>query len=204
MYEKEEWIDQIVALEWKQFQAVQNEGGRAACQDDWETFQIMRKRQFMARDMDVLISYAQDLVLAETSQWNLLTEKYGRMMASTAPEDYAAIAERLPKRSEARLALQEKIIETLVSWEEAFAASYPHISGKSRPIHTAEDTPWETSAETYARGELGTYSDATVEAYYNMCKRKKEAGENLMTEISQNIMAFYGYHSLEEAEASLK
>ena len=57
MYEKEEWIDQIVALEWKQFQAVQNEGGRAACQDDWETFQIMRKSQFMAWDMDVLISF---------------------------------------------------------------------------------------------------------------------------------------------------
>lgn len=35
-------IEKIIELEWNQFQAVHNEGGRASCQDDRETFDIMR------------------------------------------------------------------------------------------------------------------------------------------------------------------
>ena len=39
-------IEKIIELEWNQFQAVHNEGGRASCQDDRETFDIMRGSQF--------------------------------------------------------------------------------------------------------------------------------------------------------------
>ena len=95
---KESLINQIVALEWQQFQNVNNEGGRAECQDNRETFEIMRKSQFLAWDQDVLESYLQDLTEAEKKHWNLLTEKYARMMESTVPEQFAEIKDRLPAR----------------------------------------------------------------------------------------------------------
>ena len=44
MTKKERFIDAVVDIEWIQFQQVHNEGGRASCQDDRETFEIMRKK----------------------------------------------------------------------------------------------------------------------------------------------------------------
>ncbi|MBQ8212251.1 MAG: DUF4125 family protein, partial [Treponema sp.] len=41
-------IEKIVALEWKQFDRVKIEVGRADCQDDFQTFSIMRKSQYLA------------------------------------------------------------------------------------------------------------------------------------------------------------
>ena len=56
MEEKEMEIEAIIRLEWKQFQGVHNEGGRASCQDDPKTFEIMRKSQFLTWDLEALES----------------------------------------------------------------------------------------------------------------------------------------------------
>ena len=40
--QKETRIQKLIETEWELFQHVHNEGGRAACQDDWNTFRIMR------------------------------------------------------------------------------------------------------------------------------------------------------------------
>ena len=58
-------IDKIVELEWKQFDGVKNEGGRASCQNDFETFSIMRKSQYLTWTKELLSSYYNDLLLAE-------------------------------------------------------------------------------------------------------------------------------------------
>lgn len=197
---KNDIIKQIVALEWKQFQAVHNEGGRASCQDDYETFEIMRKSQFLAWDEDVVESYLEDIKRAEEKPWNLLTEKYARMMESTAPDEYAKLADRLPKRSEERIRIQEEIIKKRIEWEEQFNKEYPNLQETGRSIHTSEDTPWNTSFETYARGELGTYSDRTVELYLKMVNRMEKEGENLSKKTLSYMVKFYGYASIEAAE----
>lgn len=44
--ERRELERQIVEKEWLMFQQVQGVNGRAACQDDWTTFLIMRLSQF--------------------------------------------------------------------------------------------------------------------------------------------------------------
>ena len=197
---KEQLVNQIVELEWKQFQNVKNEGGRAECQDNWETFEIMRKSQFLVWNREVLESYLRDLREAEENGWNLLTEKYARMMASTAPEQYREIEGRLPARSPKRIEQQEELIAMQVRWEETFAKRYPGVAGRGRRLHSYEDTFWDTSIETYARGELGTYSDRTVELLGNMYRDMDGNGENLSVKILENMVRFYGYSSLEQAE----
>lgn len=194
-------IDQITALEWWQFQGVKNQGGRASCQDDQETFMIMRKSQFMAWDVDVVESYYEDIKNARDVRRNLLTEKYGRMMESTAPAEYVAMKHRFPVIDDATKTLIEEAVAINVKWDEAFAKRYPRLAGSGRSIHTSEDTPWNTSMETYARGELGTYSPETVRKYRDMCVRKLENGENMAEQTMYYMVKFYGYDTIDEAEA---
>ena len=88
---KEDLIASIVALEWEMFQNVNNVGGRAACQDNFETFSVMRSSQATAWSEAALASYLEDLTDAQENGRNLLTEKYARMMEFTAPLEYARI-----------------------------------------------------------------------------------------------------------------
>ena len=200
MEEREALIDEVIEREWEQFQYVQNKGGRASCQDDHETFVIMRKSQFMNWTQELLESYRQDLIEAEAAHWNLLTEKYARMMESTAPERYAELADMLPKRSKERIQMQEEMIARQIRWEEDFAAKFPGVASTGRVIHTSEDTPWDTSIETYARGEISTYSDRTVGLLKKLYDQMAIDQENLSEKTLRNMTALYGYESLEEAE----
>ena len=45
MQRREETVGTIVRIEWEMMDKVQNCGGRAHCQDDWETFRLMRTSQ---------------------------------------------------------------------------------------------------------------------------------------------------------------
>ena len=78
-------IAQIVAQEWAMFDEVQNNGGRAECQNNPREFEIMRSSQLKTWSEDVLKSYLHDLTSAAYSKRNLLTEKYAYMMESTYP-----------------------------------------------------------------------------------------------------------------------
>ena len=197
-------IDEIIDAEWRFFDKVQNEGGRAGCQDDFETFQIMRKSQFLAWDEATVQAYAEDLRTAQQVGRNLIQEKYARMMASTAPEQYATFAHLLPALSAWQLQTIEAIIEIQVSWREIFARDYPHMSGQARLIRTAEDTPYQTSFETYLRGELGTYSEKMLASYQSMVKAYQQRGENLTTRTMDETARLYGYQGLEDAESRLR
>lgn len=200
---KEEYVEKIVALEWKQFDKVENEGGRADCQNNWNTFSIMRKSQYLTWTEELLASFYQDLMDAEEKGWNLITEKYARMMESTAPEKYAGLEKDLPKRSEDRIAIQEEIIKIQVGWMEEFADKYPKMAGNARSIHTGEDTPYNTSYETYLRGELGTYSEETLILYGRFIVSVQQAGKNLAYEIMNQTALLYGYESVKDAEEKL-
>ena len=63
MGENSELITRILDIEWNMFTTVNNEGGRAACQDDRLTFEVMRRSQFEAWDRDSLESYYADLTV---------------------------------------------------------------------------------------------------------------------------------------------
>ena len=193
-------IDEIVDLEWEQFDKVKNEGGRANCQDNFKTFSIMRKSQFMAWPTGIIRSYHNDIIKAKKEKRNLLEEKYGRMMESTAPEQYENIKHHFPVLSDERRAKQERIIMIQVKMMEDYANKYPNLSGNARNIHTSEDTAYCTSYETYLRGELGTYSDTTLGLYEDFIQSVKHSGKNLAYMVMCNTTMNYGYASIDEAE----
>ncbi|MDU7632960.1 MAG: DUF4125 family protein [Lachnospiraceae bacterium] len=197
-------IEQIVEMEWEMFQNVRNTGGRAACQDDFETFHVMRKSQFLTWDLPLLESYWQDLQEGKVQGRNLVMEKYAYMMESTAPKEYEAIATGLPKISEEKQAMIEQIVAIQVGWREEFAEKYPHLSGQARIIHTSEDTLYDISFETYLRGELKTYSMQTLVLYGRRIVAFVQEQKNMTEEIMRYTTEFYGYKTLEDAEQSQK
>ena len=196
-------VEELVLLEWQAFDKVENEGGRADCQDDWNTFSIMRRSQYDTWTEEMLKSYIHDFRNAGERGWNLIAEKYGRMMESTAPLKYAGIRDSFPEVPDMKRQIIEEIIKIQVAWMEDFAKAYPKAAGNARKIHTAEDTPFDTSYETYLRGELLTYSDETLDLYGRFIARLCRENKNLAEMIMTNTAHLYGYSSLQELEEKL-
>lgn len=200
---KEDLVKKLVELEWENFDQVKNEGGRADCQDDWDTFSIMRTSQYLTWTDEMLQSYIDDFEVAMARGWNLITEKYGRMMESTAPSRFEEIKNQFPYLPEEKKNIIEEIVKIQVAWMEEFASQYPYMAGNSRDIHTSEDTCFSTSFETYLRGELRTYSDKTLDLYGRFIVSYLQEGKNLTKDIMTNTALLYGYESLEKAEELL-
>ena len=157
------------------------------------------------RERPLLTSYAADLDAADHVGRNLVTEKYGRMMASTAPENFTKnIEPYIPRLSEERAARQEQVIAQQVAWAKDFRERYPKLGEAMRALTTTEDTPSATSFETYLRGELGTYSDQTFERYEAMIGERAAASpqRNITEETLLHTVQLGGFATLEEAEAS--
>ena len=196
-------VEEVIRREWDQFQRTENEGGRASCQGNWPMFHQMRASQFMTCPEDLLRSYLDDLDEANRVGRNLVTEKYARMMASTAPDEYRERIEPfIPRLSDERVARQERVIAVQVAWARDFRGRYPKLGAAMRVLTTAEDTPEDTSFETYLRGELGTYSDRTMALYEAMVENLQAAGRNLTEQTVANTVRLGGFADLEEAEAA--
>lgn len=196
-------VEEVIRREWDQFQRTENDGGRASCQGNWPMFHQMRASQFMTWPEDLLRSYLDDLDEANRVGRNLVTEKYARMMASTAPDEYRERIEPfIPRLSDERVARQERVIAVQVAWARDFRGRYPKLGAAMRVLTTAEDTPEDTSFETYLRGELGTYSDRTMALYEAMVENLQAAGRNLTEQTVANTVRLGGFADLEEAEAA--
>lgn len=204
MTTKEDLIDRIVEAEWKMFQDVPNIGGRAACQDDFKTFRIMRAGQSASWSEATLESYLDDLNKAESSRRNLLTEKYARMMRSTSPSEYARIKHLLPAVDPKAIELIEQIVKIVLEWEQELLEKYPYIFKRSRPLFSTVDSVGVTSMETYLRGELATYSLRTLELYLGHIQKEQSEDINGSAITLLSMMKQYGFTSLEEANERMK
>lgn len=196
----QELAEQVTKLEFEAFDKVKNYGGRADCQDDWFTFSIMRKSQYYTWDKTMLLQYYYDFSRELSKGHNLIEEKYGRMMESTAPEEYAKISAGFPAISDKKRQIIENIVGMQVGWMEDFASKFPHLAGNARSIHTYEDHLYNTSYETYLRGEISTYSDKMLELYGRYIVAYAKNGGNPARDIMEQSVLMYGYESLEEAE----
>lgn len=196
-------IKEIIEREWEFFQKVQNIGGRASCQDDFETFYLQRKSQFEVFSTELLQSYLLDLKEAKNQGRNMIMEKYAYMMESTDPAYFLQIQDQLPVIDLSQRELIDFICQIEVSMREEFNQKYPYLACNARETHTYEDQKDETSFETYLRGELMTYSSQTLYLYGQMLVEKMKNNQNLIIEIMEKTVISYGYASLEEAEIKM-
>ncbi len=204
MESRQSLIEEIIGLEWDMFQAVENIGGRASCQEDRATFYTMRRSQFESWSAAPLASYLEDLLEARKTGRNSIAEKYGRMMRSTSPGEYARIEHFLPPVNEEDRGIIEEIIGMVLEWEEELIPKYPNILRRSRPLRSSMDTPGVTSLETYLRGELATYSRKTLEMYRDHLLEERAGNINGPEITLEYLVRQYGYRSLEEAERKMQ
>lgn len=199
--EKDPLIAAIIEAEWQMFDKVQNEGGRAACQNDARTFAIMRYSQFAPLPQDVLESYRDDLEQAAQVGRNLLAEKYAYMMEYTDPATFdRTLRDHLPAVSAYKQELCARIANRLIRDEQQFAARYPALHAQGRPTEGAQAD--DVSVHVYALGELKTYSERTLERYDAWLRAHPE--ENISINVHRVMVQLYGYDSLEAAEARQK
>ncbi len=203
IYGNEVLVEKIARLEFEAFDKVRNVGGRAECQNDWATFSIMRKSQYLTWNRTMLLQYYYDFNREYTRGHNLIEEKYGRMMESTAPIEYEQIKTHFPEISMEKKAIIEEIVKVQVGWMEEFAKQYPHLADNARSVHSVEDHLYNTSYETYLRGEISTYSDKMLELYGRYVVEYARNHKNLAYEIMTNSARLYGYRDIDAAERFL-
>lgn len=197
-------IEEMIKIEFEFFQNVNNVGGRAACQDDYDTFWIMRSSQFHAWNEALLNSYDQDLKKAKEQHRNLMMEKYARMSKSSEPKRWQMLKDYLPILDQETLNLIEAIVQIQVTWRKEFDKKYPKLSSNARMVHTSEDQIDDISFETYLRAELQTYGQKTIEYYGQYVVSLLKENKNLTEMIMEQTVKLYGYASLKDAEDKIE
>ena len=208
-------IEKIIKTEWDMFQKVNNIDGRAGCQDEWETFQIMRYSHYSGWTDAMIKSYAKDLENAMENKRNLVMEKYAYMMEFTQNEYYKSKLEPyLPKIDVEELRIIKEITQYMIECEKEIILKYPKLSKAGRAIENENtlvnnkskvniDATNGTSVETYAIGELKTYSKETLKLYLYYIKESKAKSRNVVIPVKEMMVRLYGYASLEDAENKL-
>ena len=121
-----EKIEKIINTEWDMFQQVDNIGGRADCQDDFETSYIMRRSQYDNWTTEMVDAYSDFAARSQEEGRNLVSEKYARMMAYTDLHYFNKhLRDKLPAVPAKNFRLINRIVERLICWEEEMARRYP-------------------------------------------------------------------------------
>ena len=198
-----ELIDEIISLEWDMFTSVNEGEDPASCQEDHDTFQGMRKAQFSAWSLGAAQSYLSDLEAAKQEGRNLVEAKYIHMMKTTEPRKYDALLSRVKMPDEDAEALANDVSALLLEQTRLLFEDYPYVAGQGRPLYSTFDHS-AVSIETYQLGELLTYSGNTLTALRRHVVELADEGVSLARVILENSISFYGYKSLDAAEAATR
>jgi hypothetical protein len=170
---REELLRSIIQIELDMFERV-----RAAepslCQQRPETFKAMREMTHSVLSSATLGSYFEDLNKAEAEGRNLLTEKYARMDNRIAPLKSNPVI--------------NDIVKIEVRWMRDLSRKYPH---------TFKNTP---RFKIYISSELETYSDKTLELYFEDVSKAEKKKRNLSEERYTMLFQQIGYSSIAEVE----
>lgn len=180
---KEETIEAILADELEMFLSV-NSREPSACQENPAGFRFYRGAVFSTWSMDALESYRDDVQQAKTDGKNLITLKYARMENLIAPLNENELI--------------DKIVAAEIAWIKDVTERYPNVHSRMRPVE--KDSDENTSVRTYLRCELETYSDRTLEFYYQNQQSCQKDGINLAEQMCSKMVKGAGFTSLDEAE----
>jgi len=168
-----ELLNSIIEIELDMFQRVRT-AEPSLCKDRPETFRVMRGMTHSVLSTETLESYLEDLHKAKAEGRNLLTEKYARMDNKIPPlKTNPAI---------------EDIVEIEAHWMNELSGNYPR---------TFKGGP---SFKIYLSSELETYSDKTLELYFEHVSKAEKEGRNLAEERYTMLFQQIGYSSIAEAE----
>jgi len=187
--EKDHIIEAIIKIELRMFLTV-NPRQTSSCQEYPESFKMHRRAQFHPWSDEALDSYLDDLQQAKGRGDNLMRRKYVRMQG-LLPE-----AEGNP--------VVEEIVRLKMDWQRAMFRDYPAVMSGARPLTDESARAQMTSFETYARGELETYSERTLALLHRDMLAMQAAGESLSVKVYDYLVRASGYASLAEAEKKLR
>ena len=173
---KEILITDVVSNEWEMFTNTNNIGRRSSCQDQKGNFIASRAAYWNMFDGQVLSSYLKDLSNAKSNKINLAAQKYGYMMESTDPDYFKTIKHLLVPVSDKKLKLVDSIMLIYMKWEESLISS--SLDNKNRVLYKQYDSKYNTSVETYMRGELTSYSEETLSIILAQFLKNVSDGEN--------------------------
>ena len=172
-------LQQIVGIEWRMFLAVET-SIPSACQEQPETFRLMRKASFCVLSNETLEAYLRDLQEGLDENRNLMTLKYARIDNMIPPLSADPMIDR--------------IVEVEGGWLRDLAKRYP-LTFKGRTDY---------AAGVYLRSELETYSSETLQAYWRDVQRAVEQGRNLTAERYTYVFQNTGYASIDDVERERK
>jgi len=176
---REELMHDIVSIELRMFLTVQT-AGPTTCQEQPETFKLMRRAGFHVLSSETLESYLQDLQEALEEDRNLVSLKYAR------------IDEIIPCLNDNHLI--GEIVEIEERWLRELEKKYP-LTFRSRA---------DFAAGIYLRSELETYSDRTLELYLKDLTKALDEGRNLTAERYTYLFKQLGYNSIDDMEQGRK
>jgi hypothetical protein len=175
----EELLRDIVAIELRMFLTVQT-AAPTTCQEQPETFKLMRRAGFHVLSPETLESYLQDLQEALEEDSNLITLKYARI------DELIPCLNNNPAIG--------KIVDIEERWFKELEQKYP-LTFRNRA---------EFAAGTYLRSELETYSDHTLELYLKDITKALHEGRNLTAERYTYLFKQLGYNSIDDMEHERK
>jgi len=168
MTEKDRIIEAILEIELQMFLTV-NPEQTSGCQEHPESFKLHRRAQFAPWSEEALGSYLEDLHAAQAHGENLMRRKYARMQGLLPPVESSPVL--------------EEIVRLKMDWQRAMFRDYPAVMAGARPL-TAESTRAQmTSFETYARGEIETYSKRTLGLLHRDLLEIQARGESLSEKV---------------------
>jgi hypothetical protein len=168
-------LNNIIEIELRMFEQVET-SEPSMCKDRPETFRAMREMTHSVLSTKTLQSYLEDLQKAKAEGRNLLTEKYARM------------DNRIPPLKTNRLI--DDIVKLERRWMRELSQKYPRSFGAGGD-----------GFELYLSSELETYSDETLNLYFDDISKAEQEGRNLAEERYTKLLQQIGYSSIDEMES---
>jgi hypothetical protein len=175
---KKNLVKKIVDIEYQMFENVRT-NQPSLCQENPGAFKLLREMNHSALSYETLKSYLNDLKDAKSKERNLMTEKYARMGNLIPPlKDNHLIQEIVSIESE---------------WMNNLSKHYP-LTINHKPNYFSK----------YLSCELETYSDKTIELYFDDVQTAKKNEVNLAKNKFEYLAKKLGYTSLKELESKRK